>query len=198
MTNRPSRAALATGAALLAILTACSNQGGGDVTTVSGNCALMRDKYTLAPISTHRLEAALGPGTYTAEGSISSDDRSRITRAIPLDGQCNYLDHDGVRRLTVSISEKGLPGSSYDDARRTQQSDPRATKIDGADGYLIAEDVTDEHQANARQAVAVLFDGDRIVIANILIPSKGIDSGAQAVAMAKEGSEVFDHRMQGA
>lgn len=168
------------------------------MTTVSGNCALMRDKYTLSPVSTDRLEAALGPGTYTAEGSVSSDDRSHITRAIPLDGECNYLDHDGVRRLSVSVSEKSLPGSSYDDARRTQQSDSRAKKIDGADGYVITEDVKDKDGSTAQQAVAVVFEDKRIVIANILVPTKGIDSGAEAVAIAKEACGVFNRRMQGA
>jgi hypothetical protein len=200
MTHRRPRLALALGAVLLVIPAACGNDdpGGSDVTTVSGNCALMRDKYTLSPVSTDRLEAALGPGRYTAEGSVSSDDRSHTTRAIPLDGQCNYLDHDGVRRLSVSVSEKGLPGSSYDDARRTQQSDSRARSIDGADGYVITEDVKDHDGKSTQQAVAVVFDGDRIVIANILVPTKGVDSGAEAVAIAKEALGVFNHRMSGA
>jgi hypothetical protein len=201
MTHRRHRAAVALAAgALLAIPAACGNddQGGSDVTTVSGNCALMHDKYTLSPVSTDRLESALGPGVYTAEGSVSSDDRSDTTRAIPLNGECNYLDDDGVRRLSVSVSEKGLPGSSYDDARRTQQSDSRAKAIDGADGYVITEDVKDNDGSTAKQAVAVVFEGKRIVIANILVPAKGVDSGTEAVAVAKEALGVFDRRMQGA
>ena len=167
-------------------------------TTVSGNCALMREKYTLSPVSAHRLEAALGAGAYTLEGDVSSDDRTDSTRAFPLDGECNYFDNDHVRRLSVSISQKGLPGSSFDQARHTQQTDPRARKIDGTDGYVMTEDLTDHDGSTATKAVATVFEEDRIVIANILVPANDVDSGLQAVTIAKEALAVFDKRMKGA
>jgi hypothetical protein len=180
-------------------------------TSVSGTCALFRDKYSLSPVSAHRLEAALGPGRYTLKGNVSSDDRSdEEVRAsagarrwgapgVPIDGACDYLDASGVRRLTVGIGQRDLPRNGYDDARHTQQTDPRAKRIEGADGYVITEDVTDHDGSRAQQAVAVLFDGDnRFVTANILVPGKGIDSGAQAVAIAKEALQVFNRTMRSA
>jgi hypothetical protein len=210
MRHRRSRAA-AAGALLVALtVTSCgsNNQGGSVKTTVSGTCALFRDKYTLSPVSADRLAAALGPGRYTLTGNVSSDDRSDEDArtganaqrwgapGVPIDGSCDYVDASGVRRLSVGIGQRDLPHSGYDDARKTQQTDPRATQIDGADGYVITEDVTDTDGSQAKQAVAVVFENDnRFVTANILVPEKGVDSGAEAVAIAKEAVQVFGRPM---
>ncbi|RNM14964.1 hypothetical protein EFL26_09620 [Nocardioides pocheonensis] len=208
------RWATTAGALLLTLtLTSCgSDDHGGTVkTTVSGTCALHRDKYALSPVSADRLRAALGPGTYTLTGDVSSDDRSDEDAhtatgghrwgppGLPIDGSCDYADSSGVRRLSVGIGQKDLPHSGYDDARRTQQTDPRAQKVDGADGYVITEDVTDHDGSHAQQAVAVLFDGDnRYVTANILVPTKGVDSAKEAVAIAREALAAFNSRMRSA
>jgi hypothetical protein len=210
---RHRRSVLAAGSALLVVLTLTScgsnHQGGTVKTTVSGTCALFRDKYALSPVSAQRLESALGPGRYTLSGNVSSDDRSDdeartsagIRRwgppGVPIDGSCDYADESGVRRLSVGLGQRDLPHNGYADARKTQQTDPRAKKIDGADGYVIAEDVTDHDGSRAQQAVAVLFeDANRFVTANILVPERGVDSSAEAVAIAKEAVQVFGKPMR--
>lgn len=211
MSHRRSPAAAAGALLVVLTLTSCgSNHQGGTVkTTVSGTCALFRDKYALSPVSAERLQAALGPGRYTLTGNVSSDDRSDEDATtssgvhrwgppgVPIDGSCDYADESGVRRLSVGIGQRDLPHNGYDDARKTQQTDPRAKKIDGADGYVIAEDVADSDGSQAQQAVAVVFaDANRFVTANILVPEKGVDSSAEAVAIAKEAAQVFAKPMQ--
>ena len=187
-------------------LTSCTGDShhGSAETTVSGTCALYKEKYELSPISTRGLERTFAPGRYTVSGNVSSDDRpdadaqtSTSTRrwgppGVPIDGSCDYADAAGTRRLSVAVGQKDLPRNGYDDARRTQQSDPRAKEIDGADGYVISENVADADGSNAEQAVAVVFeDGKRYVTANILAPKKGVNSGAEAVAIAKEAALAF-------
>lgn len=168
------------------------------MTTVTGTGALHGDRYALSPVSPERLEAAIGPGEYLLDGSVFSDDRTPQTAGIPLDGECRYYraDEPGVRRLSVTVGNGDLPYSAYDNARATQREDARARPIDRADGYVITEEVTDLDGSRAEEAVAVVFDGSRVVIANIVVPTAGIDSGAQAVAIAREAAGVLREPMR--
>lgn len=168
------------------------------MTTVTGTGALHRDRYALSPVSPERLEAAIGPGHYLLDGSVFSDDRTPATAGIPLDGECRYYraDQPGVRRLSVTLGSSELPYSPYDNARATQREDARAHPIDGVDGYLITEEVEDLDGSRAEAAVAVVFDGSRLVIAYVVVPTPGIDSGAQAVAIAREAGDVLREPMR--
>ena len=115
---------------------------------------------------------------------------------MPVDGSCDYTDASGTRRLSVELGQRDLPYSGYDDARKTQQGDPRARKIEGADGYVIAEDVRGTDGSRAEQAVAVVFEDDnRYVIADVLVPTKGVDTSAEAVAITKEAVQAFGKPM---
>lgn len=167
------------------------------MTTVTGTAALHSDRYSLSPISPESLQAALGPGRYLLDGSVFSDDRTRETAAVPLDGECRYYraDEPTVRRLSVTLGNRLLPYSAFDNARRAQRSDRRARPIDGVDGYVVSADVTDHDGSTAERAVAVVFDGDRFTIANILVPIPGVDSAAQASAIAQEALSSFRRPM---
>ncbi|HEX2895518.1 MAG TPA: hypothetical protein VHO29_16065 [Marmoricola sp.] len=168
------------------------------MTTVTGTGALHDDRYALSPVSPERLEAALGPGAYLLDGTVFSDDRTAATTALPLDGECRYYraDEPGVRRLTVTLADSGLPFSPYGNARATQRDDVRAQPIAGTDGYVITEEVMDLDGSVAEEAVAAVFDGSRVVIADILVPTPGVQSGDQAVAIALEATAILRQPMQ--
>jgi len=167
------------------------------MTTITGTAALHSDRYSLSPVSAERLEAALGPGRYLLDGSVFSDDRTPETAGVPLDGECRYYraDEPTVRRLSVTLGNRQLPYSAYDNARRVQHGDRRARPIVGADGYVVTADVTDHDGTTGERAVGAVFDGDRFVIANILVPTPGVDAAPEASAIAREALEAFRHPM---
>jgi hypothetical protein len=168
------------------------------MTTVTGSAALHSDRYGLSPVSAARLEAALGPGRYLLDGSVFSDDRTPATAGVPLDGECRYYraDQPGVRRLSVTLAHQDLPYSAYGNARSTQRNDPRAQPIEGADGYVITEPITDLDGTVTEAAVAAVFDDRRVVIAYIVVPTPGIDGRTQAVAIAREAGDVLRQPMR--
>jgi len=172
--------------------------GEANVTTVTGNCALHDERYHFLPVSEASIGAALGPGHFTARGDVFSDDTAPATCGVPVSGECDYLDDDGVRRIAFGLDNRALPYSSWDNARRVQRDDGRATPLPGVDGYLIVEDVTDLDGSVAQQAVAVLFDGDRLVSVDILVPSTGVDSGARAEELVREALASFSKPMASA
>ena len=168
------------------------------MTTVTGNCALHDERYHFLPVSEASIGSVLGPGHFTARGDVFSDDTAAETRGVPLSGECDYLDDDGVRRIAFGLDNRTLPYSSWDNARRVQRDDDRAAPIPGADGYLIVEDVTDLDGSVAQQAIAVLFDGDRLVSVDILVPTTGVDSGARAGDLVREALTSFSKPMASA
>lgn len=183
------------GAAALSLAVALGAAGCGNnkedqaMATVSGSCALLKDKYSLSPIPATLLAQTLGDGEYVLSGDVSADDKG-----VARDGSCNYVgpaDDAVVRRLTVSVSQNGLPGSGFQEAQQILRSDGSATKIDDGQGYVLVSRAEAVGGGQGDAAVAVLFSGDRIVRAEIVVPLHGVDGTEAATKLVRAASDAF-------
>jgi hypothetical protein len=191
-----SRSALALGAvALIAAtsLTACSNQGESDVTTVTGTCAMDTKQYDeLSPLSTSRLEALLGEGDYRVEGNVRPG-----ANGVPDAGECSYARTDDreTLRLQVGVNRKTDLFRSYDEARALQKT-AKAQPIDGVDGFIIA-DPGHRPGSGDHGPLAVVFGPDNwTVTVHVVVPGKDTADDDSLASAAKEAAKNLGEPMQ--
>jgi len=179
MTNRPRRVALALVAVLCATtgLSACNDQEGSDVTSVTGTCAMDSKQYdALSPLSAAQLEALLGEGDYRVTGTVRPG-----AGDVPEGGECSYSrgdDRDVL--LELGINRKTDLFRTYDEARALEKTD-QARAIDGLDGYIVADPGSSDHGP-----LAVVFGPDhQVVTLHVVIPSKDAPEDAALGGAAK-------------
>lgn len=183
MTQRPRRSALVLAAVLGATvgLAACGkDQGGSDVTSVNGTCALDGDKYAaLSPLSADQLEAMLGEGDYKVEGTVRPG-----ANGVPEAGECSYTrSGDGDAVIELGVNRKTDLFRTYDEARALANT-AQAQAIDGSDGFIVADPGTGSDASHG--PLAVVFGPDhQVVTLHVLVPSKDAPGDDQLATAAK-------------
>ncbi|HET6166181.1 MAG TPA: hypothetical protein VFE07_05090 [Marmoricola sp.] len=194
MTRGSRGAAAILGVTLCTLtLTACNDKddGGPDVTSVTGTCALDGTQYDdLSPLSSDQLEAMLGEGDYRVEGSVRPG-----ANGIPEGGACIYSRRDDSSALLeLGVNRRTDLFRTYDEARALEKTE-QARAIDGLDGFIVADPGTGGD--DSRGPLAVVFGPDhQVVTLHVLLPSKDAPGDDTIATAAKAAAQSLASPMR--
>jgi hypothetical protein len=127
----------------------------------------------VSPVSAADLEALLGKGSYRVEGNVRPG-----AGGVPAAGECSYarLDKPHDLLLQVGVNRQTDLFGSYEESRTLQKS-PKATPIEGVDGYTIPDPGTGPGSGD-HGPLAVVFGPDHWTLTVHLVGAKQSTSDA--------------------